>query len=51
MHAHIPPEVKDGDIVPRYIGDFIYDVKYINKSSLEYVIVYIKRIKGTKHND
>ena len=51
LDSNIPQFVNDGDIIPRYVGDFVFDIKYIDKSSFDYIVVYIKRIKGIKSND
>ena len=45
LNTHIPSFVKDGDVIPRNVGDLTYIVKYINKLDLDYIVIAIEKIK------
>lgn len=46
LNSNIPSFAIDEDILPRYVGNFTFFVKYNKILALDYVVIDIKRIKG-----
>ena len=44
LNTHIPSFVKDGDIEPRYIGNYMFLVKYIEIRALDYIVIAVEKI-------